>query len=130
MPRRPPRVAVADPFPDERELLDQVFSSAGYEVDVLLPQPLDVAIARVLSTQPDLVVTRIRPERFGIELTAAVKADHRTRGIPVIVLTTEVRPELRDLARQAGADEVLLLPSLPDEMVRIAEALLHKRRRS
>ena len=116
-------VALADFVPDERELWQQVFPTAGLLVQ-LLPDDLAGALRRVRELRPDIVVTRIAPARFGIDLLLAMRADASAVDIPVLVLTSYPLPALQAEAHAVGADEVILLPISPDELCALAWGLI------
>lgn len=116
-------VALADFVPDERELWQQVFPTAGLVVQ-LLPDDVPGALRRIRELTPDIVVTRIGPARFGIDLLLAMRADAFALDIPVLVLTSYALPALQAEARTAGADEVILLPVLPDDLCALAWGLI------
>jgi len=116
-------VALADFVPDERELWQQVFPAAGLAVQ-LLPDDVAGALRRVRELRPEIVVTRIGPARFGIDLLLAMRADAAVADIPVLVLTSYSLPALQAEAQAAGADEVILLPIVPDELCALAWGLI------
>jgi CheY-like chemotaxis protein len=74
---------------DERSiarLLDRILSRAGYAV--LLAQTGQEALALAIERQPDVItLDLILPGLSGEETLAALKADERTRAIPVIVIS-------------------------------------------
>jgi DNA-binding response OmpR family regulator len=123
---RAPRcvVAIADPFPDEAELYELAFGTAGFALHTLPADDPARAADEVASRQPHLVVTRILPRRFGIELIRRVRGDERTAKIPIIVLTTFPDPALHAEARALGANELLLLPVDPDDLIQRARRLI------
>jgi CheY-like chemotaxis protein len=74
---------------DERSiarLLDRILSRAGYAV--LLAQTGQEALALAIERQPDVItLDLILPGLSGEETLAALKAEKRTRAIPVIVIS-------------------------------------------
>jgi DNA-binding response OmpR family regulator len=74
---------------DERSiarLLERILARAGYAV--LLAQTGHEALALAVERQPDVVtLDLILPGLSGEETLAALKADERTRAIPVIVIS-------------------------------------------
>lgn len=116
-------VALADFVPDERELWQHVFPAAGLRVQ-LLPDTAAEALRRIRELRPDIVVTRMGPARFGIELVRGMRADAYAYGLPVLVLTSYSLPSLHAEARSAGADEVILLPMTPDDLCALVWGLI------
>jgi DNA-binding response OmpR family regulator len=117
-------VAIADPFPDEAELYHMAFGHSGFALHALPTHDAEVAARSAAEAGAHLVVTRILPGKFGISLCRALRAERRTARIPVLVLTTYPAPMLHGEAREAGADDLLLLPADPDELVKRARHLL------
>jgi two-component system phosphate regulon response regulator PhoB len=122
-------VAIADPFPDEAELYHMAFGSSGFALHALPTHDAELAARSVLDAGAHLVVTRILPGKFGISLVRALRRETKTAQIPVLVVTTYPSPALHAEAREAGADDVLLLPVDPDELVERARHLRPRRQK-
>lgn len=123
--RAPKRVvAIADPFPDEAELYELAFGAAGFVMHSLPADDAPRAAEVVVSSGADLVVTRILPRRFGIELVRRLRSDDRTAKVPIIVLTTYPDPALHAEARTLGANDLLLLPVDPEDLIHRARQLI------
>lgn len=66
---------------------------------------------------PSLVVTKLRlPFVDGFALCEILRRDRTTANVPILVVTTETRPEEGNRARQL-ADAVLLKPTMPEMIV-------------
>jgi CheY-like chemotaxis protein len=77
-------------------------------------EALEVARRR----RPDIVLTDLRmPKLDGAALCQAMRADLRTREIPVIILTSSVDEATAGRCRAAGAREVLRLPIQPQPLL-------------
>ena len=119
------RVVLADSFPDECAMYVEMLRHSGFDVRVV-PTTLPEALQEITRQPPHLVVTRIRPLRFGIELIESMKRNSATAAVPTLALTTSILPEVTRDAWIAGADEVLLLPANIDRWRRIVHALAHR----
>ncbi len=64
------------------------------------------------------------PRMDGIELIRTIRADEKLKKIPVILLTTENRPQDRELGLGAGANLYLTKPSAPALLLEKAESFL------
>jgi two-component system cell cycle response regulator DivK len=85
----------------------------------------DTALERVASTAPDLVVLDgMMPELDGWEVCRRIKANAKTRRLPVVMVTVTARHDTRERARDAGATTVLTKPCLPDELLRTITDIL------
>lgn len=108
-------VILVDAFPDEREMYTEFLRHSGFDVSVYDDAAAAVAVARECAAAA--IVTRIlQPGNAfdGIELTRRIKADERTKHIPVVIITTAVQAQFRSAAERAGCDTFLVLPCAPD----------------
>ncbi|GIF22431.1 two-component system phosphate regulon response regulator PhoB [Actinoplanes tereljensis] len=83
------------------------------------------ALDSVSTTLPDCVILDIRmPGPSGLDLCATWRADRRTAGIPVVILTA--RGQLGDRASgfDCGADDYVVKPFDPQDLSRRVQALL------
>lgn len=87
------------------------------------------ALARAVETLPDVIVTDIMlPGLDGFELAVALRADIRTRHIPIIGMTGHWTPAIQRDAQRAGMGAVLLKPCSPDHLLaEITRVLRHAR---
>lgn len=85
-----------------RELLKSALSQAGYAVT--LASDGQDALARLAEAAPDLILTDLNMPRLdGFGLIAAVRSGRQAAHVPILVLTTETGPDLKDRARRIGA---------------------------
>jgi CheY-like chemotaxis protein len=83
------------------------------------------ALARVHVIRPHIITTAIGlPGEDGWSLIVRLKADDRTRHIPIILVTAYVEPTLLPRARRVGCDAVLTKPCLPSRLLAEIERLL------
>ncbi|HEY0778185.1 MAG TPA: response regulator, partial [Gemmatirosa sp.] len=101
-PPRPPDVLVIDDDPDARRITAQVLRGEG--ATVREAGDGEAGLAAMRRQRPDVaVVDLMMPVLDGFGVLAAMRADVRLRGVPVVVLTTKaLTPPERDyLARTA-----------------------------
>ena len=109
-------VLVVDDVADNREVYAQFLTFKGCRVEMALDG--NEAIAKALLLQPDVVLMDLGlPRMDGWEATRRLKADDRTRGIPVVVLSAHAYREAQERALAAGADRVLAKPMTPQELL-------------
>lgn len=97
------RVLAVEDSITSRLLLKHILEGAGYQVDTAA-DGLD-AQSRLRREQFDAVVSDIEmPRMDGLALTRSIRADPRTRDLPVVLVTSLQTAEERERGLQAGAD--------------------------
>ncbi|MEU5863313.1 SpoIIE family protein phosphatase [Nonomuraea sp. NPDC047529] len=117
----PARVLIADDNRDMREYLVRLLKGAGYQVTAVGDglQALDA----VHADEPDLVVSDVMMPRLdGLALVAALRADPRTAGVPVLLLSARAGQEASIEGLEAGADDYLVKPFSAAELLARARA--------
>ena len=85
-----------------REMLTNCLTGAGHEV--FTPRDGAEGLAALREHRPDLVITDLNmPVMDGLEFIAAARAEEAGRGLPLLLLTTEIADELKLRARAVGA---------------------------
>jgi PAS domain S-box-containing protein len=116
-PARSPRarVLVADDNADMRSYLRGVLAP---HFAVELAGDGRVALDAARRAPPDLVLTDVMmPDLDGFGLLQALRADERTRAIPVVMLSARAGEESRIEGLQAGADDYLVKPFSARELI-------------
>ena len=92
-----------------REMLSDCLTGAGHEVFTARDGAEGLAALR--EHRPDLVITDLNmPVMNGLEFIAATRAEDAGRGLPLLLLTTEIADELKLRARAVGATGWLTKP--------------------
>ena len=117
--RRPTAtVLVVEDEPDNRELLTTMLQEM-LGLQVITAGDGYQALEQV-ENGPDLILLDlILPLLNGFEVVSRLKADERTRHIPVLALTALTRPTERDEALAAGCDGLIVKPFDTDELIRV-----------
>lgn len=114
--RTTPLVLVVDDFEDNRSMYAVFLTYSGYEVIEAADGREAVEIAE--RELPDVVVMDLSlPIMDGWEATRRLKANVRTRHIPVIALTGHAQEGPSRTAHDAGCDAFLAKPCLPETLV-------------
>ena len=83
------------------------------------------ALAQVGDRQPDLVILDLMmPKMDGLEFLSHLRANPKTQGIPVIVLTALGHSPQFERARELGAAGLMEKPFSPRELVEMAREAL------
>ena len=120
------KILIVEDEPAIRELLALNLRHAGFE-PVLAA---DGAAARreIDATLPDLVVLDwMLPDQPGVEIARRLRADVRTRHLPLIMLTARSAESDKLGGFEAGADDYVTKPFSPRELVARVRALLRRR---
>lgn len=116
-------VLIADDDPDIRDLLEFKLSHCGYKVVVAEDGPSALAVA--LEYLPDLAVLDLMmPVLSGLDVARALRDNAETASMSILMLTA--RAQEADVARGfgAGADDYVIKPFSPRELVSRIEAIL------
>jgi CheY-like chemotaxis protein len=121
-----PRVLVVDDYDDVREMYVDYLRYLGFDADGAVNGR--EAVRKSITQRQSLVVMDLAmPVLDGWEATRILRADRRTRDIPIIVLTGQAQPENIARAKEVGADEVVVKPCEPAHLGRLVVARLAKR---
>ena len=110
------RILLVEDTEDNREIVRDLMDSVGYE----LLEANDGAAGLAMATEhrPDLILMDLSlPGMDGWEATRVLKADERTKHIPVVALTGHALAGASEGARKAGCDSFVTTPCLPDDLV-------------
>lgn len=123
----PPLVLVVEDYDDARAMYCAWLTMDGCRVAEAVDGRDAVARARRLS--PDLIVMDLSlPVMDGWAALAALRADPRTRDLPVVVLSGDASAAARDPAAEGWAAFVRK-PCTPDGMMAAVRGVLAARRR-
>jgi class 3 adenylate cyclase/ActR/RegA family two-component response regulator len=120
------KILIVDDSMNNLTLLERILSRKGYKVGVATSGK--VAIETVELTKPDLILLDIMmPGMDGYEVCSQLKANERTRGIPIIFLSAlaEVKDKVR--AFNIGGVDYITKPFEPVEVVARVENQLRLR---
>jgi two-component system cell cycle response regulator DivK len=118
-------VLIVDDFEDNRTMYAEFFRYSGFEV-IEAANGLE-AIQKATLAVPDVVVMDLSlPVLDGWEATRRLKADERTRHVPVIALTGHALEGHSQGAREAGCDGFLAKPCLPETLLETIEKMLSR----
>ena len=111
-----PLVLVVEDYQDAREMYAEYLQFSGFRVAEA--RNGNEAVAQAFSLRPDLILMDLSlPGMDGWEATRVLKADERTKHIPVVALTGHALAGASEGARKAGCDSFVTKPCLPDDLV-------------
>ena len=113
---RLPLILVVDDYQDAREMYATCLNACGF--GVIEAETGDEAVAKAIELLPDAIVMDLSlPGMDGWEATRRLKADDRTRQIPIVALTGHALAGASEGAKKAGCDSFVTKPCLPDDLV-------------
>jgi two-component system, cell cycle response regulator DivK len=117
------RILIVEDMPDNRQIIRDLLTSAGYELIEAIDGVAGVAAA--LAHRPDLILMDIQlPALDGYEATRRIKANPETSGIPVIAVTSYALSGDEAKAREAGCDGYVAKPFSPRQLLAEVRAFL------
>lgn len=120
------KILIVEDEPAIRELLALNLRHAGFEP--VLASDGAAARREIDATLPDLVVLDwMLPDQPGVEIARRLRADVRTRHLPLIMLTARSAESDKLGGFEAGADDYVTKPFSPRELVARVRALLRRR---
>jgi len=119
------RVLVVEDDPDIVELIAHYLKAEGFAVDSAGDGRLGLEQLRTGAYQ--LVILDLQlPGMDGLAVCAELRRDKRTRGLPVIMLTARGDESDRIVGLELGADDYVVKPFSPKELVARVRALLRR----
>jgi CheY-like chemotaxis protein len=109
-------ILVVDDYEDAREMYAEYLRFCGFRVAEA--RNGNEALEQAFTLMPDLILMDLSlPGMDGWEATRQLKADERTRQIPVVALTGHALAGASEGAKKAGCDSFVTKPCLPDDLV-------------
>ncbi|MBE4751009.1 response regulator [Corallococcus sp. ZKHCc1 1396] len=117
---------------DNADMRDYVGRLLGVTWTVEAVADGEAALQAALARPPDLIITDVMMPRLdGFGLLQALRADERTRHVPVILLSARAGEEAQEEGLNAGADDYLVKPfSTRELLARVTAQLTRSRLRA
>jgi len=120
-----PQILVVEDEPPLVEVLRYNLEKEGYLVDVA--EDGAAALERVRRSTPDLIILDwMLPELSGIEVCRQLRTDPDTKEVPVIMLTARGEEADRVKGLASGADDYVVKPFSPAELLARVRAVLRR----
>ena len=119
------RVLIVEDEPDIRELLAFHLEREGYHVT--RSRTGADALRQVRARLPDLILLDLMlPELGGLDVCRRLRQDPRTASVPIVMLTARGEEVDRILGLELGADDYIVKPFSPKEVVARVRAVLRR----
>lgn len=119
------RILIVEDEPSIAELIAINLSHAGYEVQKALQT--DIAANLMRDELPNLLILDwMLPGKSGVQFARELRANERTRSLPILMLTAKSEENDKVLGLDSGADDYVTKPFSPKELVARVKALLRR----
>jgi phosphate regulon transcriptional regulator PhoB len=123
----PSRVLIVEDEPDIRELVVHHLKREGYQVSAAASG--EDALRQVRAAPPDLVLLDLMmPAMDGLEVCRRLRQDPATASLPIVMLTAKGDEVDRVLGLEIGADDYVVKPFSPKELLARVRAVLRRSR--
>ena len=123
----PSRVLIVEDEPDIRELVVHHLKREGYQVSAASSG--EEALRQVQAAPPDLVILDLMmPAMDGLEVCRRLRQDPATASLPIVMLTAKGDEVDRVLGLEIGADDYVVKPFSPKELLARVRAVLRRSR--
>jgi two-component system, cell cycle response regulator DivK len=115
-------ILLVDDFQDGLEMYQEYLTYRGF--DVVAARNGEEAIGQARLHRPDVILLDLRmPGMTGIDAMRVLRGDPSFVNTPIVALTAYALESERRLALDAGFDEVIAKPCLPDALVAAIERI-------
>jgi DNA-binding response OmpR family regulator len=119
------KILIAEDERDIRDLVSFTLQFAGYQVVAAADGQEAVELA--IREQPDMILMDVRmPRLSGYEACKRIKAEPNLVDVPVVFLSAKGQDSEIRLGLEAGAQEYVVKPFAPAELVEKVKSLLAK----
>ena len=117
-------VMIVDDSLTVRKITGRLLEREGYRV-LTAKDGVD-ALDQVAETTPDIILSDIEmPRMDGFDLLRNLRANARTRAVPVVMITSRLADKHREYAMNLGASRYLGKPYDEDELLAVVAELIH-----
>jgi len=122
----PAHILIVEDEPAIQTLIAANLKRAGHEVSAVLDA--EAAQRAVRETLPDLILLDwMLPGISGLEFARRLRADPRSRDVPIIMLTARGEESAKVQGLEVGADDYVTKPFSPRELLARIQAVLRRR---
>jgi len=120
------KILIVDDEPDILDLSTVRLKKIGYEIIEAIDA--EKALAILQNNTPDLILLDLLlPKMQGDELCKKLKSDDKFKHIPIILFTASaIRPSLPEKIKEIGADDCILKPFDPQELLNKVKKFINK----
>jgi CheY-like chemotaxis protein len=110
---------------DNRDLVAFVIARSRMDVELVVAENGQEALDKSFAKAPDLILMDMQmPVMDGWQAVPILKADDRTKNIPIIAFTAQAKPEDKARAREMGCIDYYTKPMDPEELLALVQKYL------
>jgi two-component system, OmpR family, phosphate regulon response regulator PhoB len=118
------RVLIVEDQSDIRKLIRMTLEFEAYEIHEASDGATGLRMARAVLPSIVLLDVMMPGEMDGLQVCQAIKADAKLRDVKVVLLTARGQARDQEAGRAAGADEYLVKPFSPLQLIDTIERLM------
>ena len=119
------KILLVEDDEDNRDLVSFVLQRSHLDVELLIAENGEQAVQMATANPPHLILMDMQmPVMDGWEAVPLIKADERTKDIPIIAFTAQARAEDKARTKAIGCVEHYTKPMDPEELLNLIQKYL------
>ena len=116
---------LAEDDEDNRDLVSFVIARSRLDIELEIAENGEEAIEKAFEKKPDLILMDMQmPVLDGWKAVPILRADERTKDIPIIAFTAQVKLEDKARTKEIGCAEHYAKPMDPEELLALIKKYL------
>ena len=118
-------VLLAEDDEDNRDLVSFVVKRSGMDIRLDIAENGQEAVEKAFATTPSVILMDMQmPVMDGWHAVPILKADERTKNVPIIAFTAQAKPEDKARTKEMGCIEHYTKPMDPEELLALIQKYL------
>ncbi|MEK7748522.1 MAG: response regulator [Bacteroidota bacterium] len=120
------KILLVEDDEDNRDLVSFVLKRSKLDVELLIAENGEQAVQMATANPPTLILMDMQmPVMDGWQAVPLIKADERTKDIPIIAFTAQARAEDKARTKAIGCVEHYSKPMDPEELLNLIQKYLN-----
>ena len=118
-------VLLAEDDEDNRDLVSFVVKRSRLDIQLEIAENGQEAVEKAFATNPSVILMDMQmPVMDGWHAVPILKADERTKNIPIVAFTAQAKPEDKARTKEMGCVEHYTKPMDPEELLSLIQKYL------
>lgn len=123
MTHSPKEILIVEDNEDNSLLVEKILNYYGFKT--IVASRGAIALQYCETHQPDLILMDLSlPDIDGMEVTRSLRKRNQYQHTPIIALTAHVMQGIREITQEAGINDFLTKPFLPNDLINIVRKYL------